>query len=70
MLEEERVLKMMSFRSSVMKELTEERLMREKLAEKSMKKIVKMLMTAAVSVMPAFFVNLPLMSVKQRKRVL
>ncbi|KAG5301898.1 hypothetical protein I7I48_02056 [Histoplasma ohiense] len=65
-----RILKMMSFRDSVMKGLIEKRLMGEELAEESMKKIVKTLMTAAVSVMPAFFVNLSLMSVEQRERVL
>ncbi|KAG5295158.1 hypothetical protein I7I48_11941 [Histoplasma ohiense] len=69
MLEKKRVLKMMSFRDSVVEELAEERLMKEKLIEESMKKIVEMLMTAAVLMMSAFFVNLPLMLMKQRERV-
>ncbi|KAG5288235.1 hypothetical protein I7I48_10408 [Histoplasma ohiense] len=60
---------MMSFRGSAVEELTEERLMKEELAEKSMKKIVEASVTAAVSVVSAFFVNLPLTSVEQGERV-
>ncbi|KAG5300367.1 hypothetical protein I7I48_00035 [Histoplasma ohiense] len=59
----------MSSRDFMMKRLIEERLMEEELTEESMKKIVKMSMTAAVPVVPAFFVNLSLTSVEQRERV-
>ncbi|KAG5295438.1 hypothetical protein I7I48_12343 [Histoplasma ohiense] len=66
---EEGILRVMSFRGSMMKRLIEKRLMREELAEELMKKIVEMSVAAAVPVMPAFFVNLPLTSVEQGKRV-
>ncbi|KAG5289748.1 hypothetical protein I7I48_09167 [Histoplasma ohiense] len=65
-----KILIVMSSEDSVMKRLIEKRLMEEKLTEESMKKIVKISVTAVVSVISAFFVNLSLISVKQRKRVL
>ncbi|KAG5300360.1 hypothetical protein I7I48_00024 [Histoplasma ohiense] len=65
-----KVLKVMNSESSVMERLIEKRLMEEELTEESMKKIVEMSVTAAVFMMPAFFVNLPLTSVEQRERML
>ncbi|KAG5292721.1 hypothetical protein I7I48_04894 [Histoplasma ohiense] len=64
-----RVLEVVSSRGSVVEGLIEEGLVGEELAGEPMEEVVEVLVAAAVPVVPASFVNLPLVLVEQGERV-